>query len=132
MSLLHTALRLTSFHSPFLRTLIPSIALAYGIQAAVAIPSIFAQTERFYDASGSLTYISCAALSLYLPTIRARAAAAVAGTALPAWPSLFGSLTGNGVNVFNWRQVLLTAAVTVWAARRMHTNSASVLLLQSG
>jgi hypothetical protein len=70
-SILHGMLNATNFRNPFLRTLVPSIGLAYGIQAAVGIPSIFAQTERFYDLSGSFTYISCAALSLYLPTIRA-------------------------------------------------------------
>ncbi|KAI4156907.1 MAG: hypothetical protein L6R39_000920 [Caloplaca ligustica] len=87
----------------------------YIIIGLVAIPSIIAQTERFYDLSGSLTYISCTAFSLYLPTIRARAAAAVAGTAKPAWPSILGALSGNGG--FNWRQVVLSAAVCTWATR---------------
>ena len=125
--LLHTLLRLTAFQSPFLRTLLPSIGLAYGIQAAVAIPSILATTERFYDLSGSLTYISCVALSLYLPTLRARAAAAGAkgvgaiaglGAGQAKWPSLLDSLMGRGgVNVWNWRQVVLSAAVVIWATR---------------
>jgi hypothetical protein len=53
--------------------------LAYGIQAAVAIPSIIAQNERFYDLSGSLTYLSCTALSLFLPALRARSAATLIG-----------------------------------------------------
>ena len=93
--------------------------VAFGIQAAVAIPSIAFQSERFYDLSGSLTYISCTALSLYLPTLRARLAATAAGSgALPPWPSLLSSLTSKGgVNAWNWRQVVLSAAVTVWAAR---------------
>lgn len=115
MSLLHSFLHATNFSRPFLSTLVPSIGLAYGIQGLVAIPSIIAQTERFYDLSGSLTYISCTAFSLYLPTIRARAAAAVAGTAKPAWPSILGALSGNGG--FNWRQVVLSAAVCTWATR---------------
>jgi protein-S-isoprenylcysteine O-methyltransferase Ste14 len=116
-SILHGLLNATNFRNPFLRTLVPSIGLAYGIQAAVAIPSIFAQTERFYDLSGSFTYISCAALSLYLPTIRARLAA-LPGTTGPAWPSLLQSLTSKGgVSAWNWRQVVLSAAVTFWAAR---------------
>ncbi|CZT24098.1 uncharacterized protein RCC_09815 [Ramularia collo-cygni] len=116
-SILHGLLNATNFRNPFLRTLVPSIGLAYGIQAAVAIPSIYAQTERFYDLSGSFTYISCAALSLYLPTIRARLAA-LPGTTGPAWPSLLQSLTSKGgVNAWNWRQVVLSAAVTFWAAR---------------
>jgi len=121
MSIYSTLLQATSFRSPFLRTLVPSIGLAFGIQAAAAVPSIFYQTERFYDLSGSLTYISCTALSLYLPTLRARAAASATGTALPPWPSLLASLTSKGgVAAWNWRQVVLSAAVTVWAARRTY------------
>ncbi|CAN9379758.1 unnamed protein product [Alternaria alternata] len=58
MTLLQTLLRTTAFKNPLLRTLVPSVALAYGIQAAVAVPSIAAQTERYYDLSGSLTYLS--------------------------------------------------------------------------
>lgn len=136
--LLHSLLRLTAYQSPFLRTLLPSIGLAYGIQAAVAVPSILATTERFYDLSGSLTYISCVALSLYLPTLRARAAAAGAkgvgavaglGAGQTAWPSLLGSLMGRGgVNVWNWRQVVLSAAVVIWATRRTYHHDQIHLL----
>lgn len=116
-SILNTLLHATNFKNPFLRTLVPSIGLAYGIQAAVAIPSIALQTERFYDLSGSITYISCTALSLYLPTLRARAAASLSSTA-PAWPSLLASLSSKGgVSTWNWRQVVLSAFVTIWAAR---------------
>ncbi|KAL8990838.1 MAG: hypothetical protein Q9177_000604 [Variospora cf. flavescens] len=115
MTLLHSILHATNFSRPFLSTLVPSIGLAYTIQGLVAIPSIFAQTERFYDLSGSFTYISCTALSLYLPTIRARAAAAAVGAAKPAWPSILAALAGNGS--LNWRQVALSAAVSIWATR---------------
>ena len=116
-SLLNTLLHATNYRNPFLRTLVPSIGLAFGVQAAAAIPSIFLQTERFYDLSGSLTYISCTALSLYLPTLRARAAASIGSTA-PAWPSLLASLSSKGaISAWNWRQVALSAAVTIWATR---------------
>jgi steroid 5-alpha reductase family enzyme len=115
--ILNGLLHATNYKNPFLRTLVPSIGLAYGIQAAVAIPSIVFQTERFYDLSGSLTYISCTALSLYLPILRASAAASVSST-VPAWPSLLASLTSKGgINMWNWRQVALSAAVTIWATR---------------
>lgn len=110
-------LRLTAFKSPFLSTLVPSIGLAYGLQAAVAIPSIISQSERFYDLSGSLTYISCTALSLYLPAIRARYAAAAVGALKPAFPSLLAALQGAG-GALNWRQVVLSAAVSIWTTRR--------------
>jgi hypothetical protein len=105
-----TLLHLTNYRTPFLRTLIPSIGLAYGLQAACAIPSIFFQTERFYDLSGSLTYLSCTALSLSLPLLRARYASP--GAALPG---IFEILRAA-----NWRQLALSAAVTFWAARRPH------------
>ncbi|KAL8695151.1 MAG: hypothetical protein Q9218_000319 [Villophora microphyllina] len=116
MTLLNYILHATKFSSPFLSTLAPSIGLAYTIQGFVAVPSIIAQTERFYDLSGSLTYISCTALSLYLPTIRARATAAAAGSVKPAWPSILSALAGNGGGL-NWRQVALSAAVSIWATR---------------
>lgn len=117
MTLLSTLLHATNFRNPFLRTLVPSISAAFAIQGAVAVPSIFLQTERFYDLSGSLTYLSCTALSLYLPALRARAAATAAGTALPAWPSLLKAATGAANAGLNWRQVVLSAAVTIWASR---------------
>ena len=110
--------------SPFLRTLLPSVGLAYAIQAAVAVPSIALQSERFYDLSGSFTYLSCAALSLALPTLRARAAASAAGKAIPAFPSVVEALTkgvsggAGGAGVWTWRNIVLSAAVGLWAGRR--------------
>lgn len=96
----------------------PSVGAAFALQAAVAVPSILAQSEKFYDLSGSLTYLSVTALSLYLPTLRARAAAHVAGKTLPEWPGLVAGLLGRGgVNGLNWRQVVLSAAVSIWATR---------------
>lgn len=118
MTILTALLHATNFRNPFLRTLIPAVGSAFALQAAVGIPSIIAQSERFYDISGSLTYLSVTALSLYLPTIRARAVAAVGGKALPPWPTLKGAFTGTGgPNALNWRQVVLSAAVSFWATR---------------
>ncbi|KAE8451577.1 hypothetical protein EG329_003650 [Mollisiaceae sp. DMI_Dod_QoI] len=118
MTLLGTLLNITNFRNPFLRTLIPSVGAAFAIQTAVAIPSIFVQSERFYDLSGSLTYLSVTALSLYLPTLRARAAASLAGTAKPLFPKLIDAFTGKGgPDGLNWRQVVLSTAVTIWATR---------------
>jgi hypothetical protein len=109
MTLLQTALRLTAFRNPLLRTLVPTVALAYGIQGAVAVPSIAAQTERFYDLSGSLTYLSCTAVSLLLPYWRARGAGAFTGTAVEYLTS--------GAGMGAWRQIALSAAVGIWAVR---------------
>lgn len=118
MAVLSTLLRATAFKSPFLSTLLPSIGLAYAIQATFALPAILAQTDRYYDLSGSLTYLSCTLLSLYLPTLRARHAASLVGAAPPAYPSLLASLgSKGGAGSWNWRQVALSAAVALWAAR---------------
>ncbi|KAK2629293.1 hypothetical protein QTJ16_000113 [Diplocarpon rosae] len=114
MTLLNSLLHLTNFRNPFLRTLVPSVATAFAIQGAVAVPSILAQSERFYDLSGSLTYLSVTALSLYLPTLRARAAS----TIKPPFPSLLAAFTGTGgPHGLNWRQVVLSTAVSIWATR---------------
>ena len=123
MALLSSLLHLSNFRNPFLRTLVPSISLAFTLQAAVALPSIIAQSEKYYDLSGSLTYLSCTALSLYLPSLRARAAASATGSIKPPWPSLIGSPTGGNAglpaaSLVNWRQVVLSAAVAIWATRR--------------
>lgn len=108
MPLLPTLLHATAFKTPLLRTLVPTLALAYGIQAAVAAPSIAARSERFYDASGSLTYLACTGASLVLPVLRARYAAGTLGA---------GGLLMEVVRAQNWRQVALSAAVGLWALR---------------
>ncbi|KAI2628654.1 DUF1295-domain-containing protein [Hypoxylon sp. NC1633] len=108
--LLSKLLRLTNFQNPLLRTVVPGVATAFALQGAVAIPSILAQSERFYDASGGLTFLAVTALSLYLPALRARAAAELAGAPkLPLSALLAGAL--------HWRQVALSAAVMFWAVR---------------
>ena len=66
---------------------------------------------------GSLTYLTCTALSLYLPALRGRALASQSGAALPSWPSLLGALRGSPTAGLNWRQVLLSTAVSIWATR---------------
>lgn len=97
-----------AFKNAALSTLVPSIAAAYGIQAAVAIPSIVFQNEQFYDLSGSLTFLTCTAISLYMPALRARSLAASQGLPKPAFPSL-GS--------FGPRKLVLSAMVVIWASR---------------
>lgn len=118
MPLLQSLLHATAFRTPLLRTLVPSVALAYGIQAAVAVPSIAAQTERFYDLSGSLTYISCTALSFFMPYLRARSTGAFAGGL-----SDYLSAPAPGQGLWWWRHAVLSAAVGIWATRRTHSFS---------
>ena len=64
-----------------------AVALAFAIQIAVFIPSFMAQTEHFFDLTGSLTYLSITALIL---------------------------LVTPGVDARGW---LLGAMVMVWALR---------------
>ncbi|WQF86215.1 Putative 3-oxo-5-alpha-steroid 4-dehydrogenase, probable O-methyltransferase UstE [Colletotrichum destructivum] len=117
MSLLQSLLHLTNFKSPLLRTLVPAVSAAYAIQAAFALPSILAQNERFYDFSGSLTYLSVTALSLYLPALRAKYTPTLANASI-SMPSLLAPFTSpGGVGTLNWRQVVLSGAVIFWAVR---------------
>lgn len=115
MSLFQRFLHVSNFRSPLLRTLVPSVAAAYAIQTAVAIPSIAAKSELFYDVSGSVTFLAVTALSLYLPALRARSAAA--GKAVAPLPSLLAPFTDPAAAGLNWRQVVLSGAVSIWAAR---------------
>lgn len=133
MALLDHFLHITNFHSPLLRSIVPCFATAFAIQSAVAIPSILAGSERFYDLSGSLTFLAVGTLSLYLPALRARAAAYAANaTNVPRLPSLIeilkgGAGAGAGSNagvavLLNWRQLVLTGMTAVWAIRRESCN----------
>lgn len=134
MALLQRLLHLTNFSSPLLRTAVPAVSAAFAIQAAFAVPSILAQSERFYDFSGALTNISVVALSLYLPAIRAKYATGAAASALAGagakssasgtLPSLITPFTNPAAAGLNWRQVVLTAFVTIWATRRMSDSFA--------
>jgi hypothetical protein len=117
MALVQKLLHLTNFSSPFLRTVVPSVSAAFAIQAAFAVPSILAQTERFYDFSGAITNISIVALSLYLPALRAKYAGGAAAAA-GKLPSLLTPFTNPAAAGLTWRQVALTGFVTLWAARR--------------
>jgi hypothetical protein len=125
MALVNALLSITDFRSPLARTIVPSIASAVTLQTLAAVPSVTLQTECLYDLAGSLTFISVGALSLFLPSLRA--ARAVGGAASDAasfkFPSLIApfkaAITGEfGGSVLNWRQILLTGLVTVWATRR--------------
>ncbi|KAM7207281.1 Protein of unknown function (DUF1295) domain containing protein [Naviculisporaceae sp. PSN 640] len=116
MTLVHTLLHLTNFKSPLLQTLVPSVAAAYTIQAAFAVPSIIAQSEKFYDFSGSLTYLTVTAISLYLPSLRAKLATdAGIGSLSSFLASPFVNAAGAGG--LGWRSVVLSGAVTIWAVR---------------
>lgn len=111
MSILSHFLHITNFQSPLLRTIVPSVGAAIALQAVAGVPSVLAGTERFFDLSGSLTYLAVGALSLYLPQLRAR----VGNAALPRLLAAFG---GGSAAAWNWRQVVVTSMAMLWATRR--------------
>ncbi|KAI8926952.1 hypothetical protein BC831DRAFT_549534 [Entophlyctis helioformis] len=80
---------------------VPPVALALGMNAAAFAVSAPLQTEKFYDLTGSSSFLACTLLGLYNAT-------AVAG----ASSSLFARLVSA-----HPRQLLLSAAVSVWAVR---------------
>ncbi|KAJ6781209.1 hypothetical protein PWT90_10722 [Aphanocladium album] len=122
-------LALTNFKSPILRTVVPCGLAAVALQALAAAPSVAARSELFFDVSGSLTYLAVGALSLYLPSLRARALAAAQGVAqeaLPKLPSIAqllasagskGEAATAGLGARNWRQLVLVGLTMVWATR---------------
>ncbi|KAM5350482.1 hypothetical protein ACJ41O_006987 [Fusarium nematophilum] len=95
---------------PLLRALLPPVAAALTLQAAAGLPSIASRSDRIYDLSGSLTFLAVGALSLYLPRVSSTA----------VLPGLLSVLRGQGPTVLrhaDWRQLVLTGAVAVWATR---------------
>jgi hypothetical protein len=128
MAFFYSLLSLTAFRSPLLRTVVPCVAAAFAIQTAAGIPSIALRSERFYDASGSLTYLAVGALSLYLPALRTRAISGLTTASLPGLFSVFqeahvAAAAAAGA-AWTWRQVALTGMVTVWSLRRESLISA--------
>ncbi|KAI5808065.1 hypothetical protein DFH27DRAFT_294377 [Peziza echinospora] len=96
--------------STLLSNLLPVVGLAYGLQIASAIPSIYYKSDVYYDLSGSLTYLACTGLSLALPAIRrARGNVPAAGKVLYSGYTSFGGVHG--------RQLLLSGLVGIWATR---------------
>ena len=71
--------------------LLPVAITSFGIQTACFLVAAPLQTEKFYDLSGSLTYMGCVAVSL---------------------------LYKRSPNVpYHWRQLLVSATTLIWAGR---------------
>ncbi|KID67426.1 hypothetical protein MAN_04184, partial [Metarhizium hybridum] len=105
MPIINRLLHITNFKSPLLRTIVPSVGAALAVQLAAGLPSVLASTERFFDISGSLTFLAVGALSLYLPHLRGRAGNATLSRLSASW---------------NWRQVVVTGMAMAWSARRAY------------
>ncbi|EGG01942.1 uncharacterized protein MELLADRAFT_38825, partial [Melampsora larici-populina 98AG31] len=86
------------------RNLLVTTGAAYAIQVACASVAIPLQTETFYDLSGSLTFISCTALSLYYPSLKDRYIYK-SSKPLPR------------ISSFHTRQLLMSGFTCLWATR---------------
>jgi steroid 5-alpha reductase family enzyme len=81
-----------------------SVGLAFLIQWLVFIPAFLLQSEKFFDLTGSLTYISVSTIALALSLAALRAPLGGAALRAPL----------EGVDA---RSLLLWALVVIWAAR---------------
>ncbi|MFO0688115.1 MAG: DUF1295 domain-containing protein [Myxococcota bacterium] len=75
------------------------VALAFALNAAAFVPSFLARSERYYDLTGSATYLSVVALALALGPADARArllAAMIAVWALRLGRFLFARIRASG------------------------------------
>ena len=107
--------------SPAARNLWTVVGAAYAIQGLVAVPCIIYQTDTYYDISGTATYLSCTALSLFLARRAAVAstASAAAGSATKAGARAVSSLFNGagGIAMSHPRKLLLSALVMIWSGR---------------
>lgn len=115
---LQTLLDMTAFSNPLLRTLIPTILLAYTLQLLFVIPSVILQTTRFQTLSETLTYIACILTSLSLPYLRVqerfRERARQMDTGRRGSVEYL-SAPVPGQEFWAWRQLGGSAVVGVWA-----------------
>ena len=118
--LLQSLLHITNFSptpntgtaSPFLSTLLPAVASSAAVQLAFGVPSILQHTELCYDLAGGFGYYATLATGFIVPVLRAKLVAAGAGA------DISGMLRGLSLTRdWDWRQVALTGANFVWAAR---------------
>ncbi|KPM42591.1 hypothetical protein AK830_g4020 [Neonectria ditissima] len=116
LAALVVCIQVSIHHSPtmplLLRALLPPLSAALALQAATAVPSIAAQSDRVYDFSGAVTFVAVGALSLYLPSIRAAGA--------PVLSSVLAALRGRGppfVGGLDWRHIAMTGVAGIWAVR---------------
>ena len=105
-SFIGTLLRATDFtSSPFLSNLAPAVLAAFSVQLLFGIPGVRRQSDFLYDLSGGLTFALVLFLSFLLPALRRDGDAAI---------SIASVLDGT---TWNWRQVVFTAYVLLWAVR---------------
>ncbi|KAF8802457.1 DUF1295-domain-containing protein [Phlegmacium glaucopus] len=84
--------------------LLPVATSAFGLQTLFALIFVPQQNETFFDLGGAVGWVSTTLLSLYYPALKDKFYYGVPGP-LPAFSS------------FAPRQLLVTAAVSIWAVR---------------
>ncbi|KAF8899920.1 hypothetical protein CPB84DRAFT_1730684 [Gymnopilus junonius] len=84
--------------------LIPVAASAYALQTIFALVFVPQQNEKYYDLGGAVGWVSTTFLSLYYPALKAK-----------FWDHSLGSFPY--LLSFAPRQLLVSAAVGVWAVR---------------
>lgn len=87
------------------------VALAFALNVLAFVPAWLAQTEKYYDLTGSLTYLTVLAAAL-LGSAAAREAAH--GGASEAARAATGASADTGLEA---RSLLLAALVAIWAVR---------------
>ncbi|MBW0460329.1 hypothetical protein O181_000044 [Austropuccinia psidii MF-1] len=85
-------------------TLLATAGMAYAIQALCATIAIPFRSEKYYDLSGSITFISCTAFSLYYPSLRHK----VLHNPASPLPKL---------SSFHNRQLIMSGMTCLWATR---------------
>lgn len=85
-------------------TLLATAGAAYAIQALCAAFAIPFQTEKYYDLSGSFTFVTCTALSLYYPSLR--------NSVIQRSPAPLPPLSS-----FHPRQLIMSGLTCLWATR---------------
>jgi steroid 5-alpha reductase family enzyme len=84
--------------------LVPAFATAFGIQAAAAAIFVPLESERLYDFSGCIGFLSATYVSLYYPSLKAK----FIDKTLELLP---------GISSLAPRQILVSAALSVWSIR---------------
>ncbi|CAH7677581.1 hypothetical protein BY996DRAFT_4584652 [Phakopsora pachyrhizi] len=86
-------------------SILATVATAFAIQSICATFAIPSESERYYDLSGSATFISSTMMSLYYPSLRKRF---LLGQASVRFPS---------ITQFHPRQIIMTTTTCLWASR---------------
>ncbi|KAI9602491.1 hypothetical protein H4Q26_001780 [Puccinia striiformis f. sp. tritici PST-130] len=85
-------------------SLFATVGTAFGIQALCAAFAIPVQSEKYYDLSGSATFLTCTAVSLYYPSLRYKLLHNFAAP-LPR------------ISSFHHRQLIMSGFTCLWATR---------------